>query len=187
MSAAGRFQASGCRGREVEIPRPAGKQGPVILEFKGGLSTTFQVDALRRSTTRKDDGGSVLRVYGSQPHRGLLPAGYNRVKITRVKPKPSTGTGFSRWRLRTVEAAELPVLTDTMSGKHQGFLYFDGHASVSFAWLGDTESGELHFTPAAGGKAESLTRRGDIRGVVTVPGSGFLAVSTWGRWTLERR
>lgn len=129
----------------------------------------------------------MLNVYGSQAHRGLLPAGYNRVKITRVKPKPSTGTGFSGWRLRTVEAAELPVLTDTVSGKHQGLLYFDAHSSVSFAWLGSTESGELHFTPSSGGTAVSLTRRGDIRGVVTIPGSGFLAVSTWGKWTLERR
>ncbi|MER6346499.1 hypothetical protein ACWC10_16360 [Streptomyces sp. NPDC001595] len=66
-------------------------------------------------------------------------------------------------------------------------MYFDAPARVSFAWLGSSEHGELHFTSASGGPARKLARHGDIRGVVAVPGGGFLAVSTWGKWTLERR
>lgn len=187
MPTEGRFRASGWRGREVEIPQPAGTQRPVPLEFKGGLTTSFRVHALRRSTTRKVHGGELLYTYGPGVRRVLLPAGYNRVEVTRDKPKPSSGTGFSRWRLQTVEAAELPVLADTVCGRNEELVYFDSHARVSFAWLGAAEHGELHFTSVSGGEARTLTRHSDIRGVVTIPGSGFLAISTWGKWTLERR
>ncbi|WP_381793899.1 hypothetical protein [Streptomyces niveus] len=159
------------------------------MQFTGGLTTSFEVVAVRRSTTRKEYGGKLLHAHGPGARRVLLPAGYDRVEVTRVKPKPSSGTGFSRWRLRTVEAAELPALadSDTMSGRNEDLVYFDGHARVSYAWLGAAEHGELHFTSASGGTARRLTRQGDIRGEVTVPGSGFLAISTWGRWTLDRR
>lgn len=132
-------------------------------------------------------GGELLYTYGPGVRRVLLPAGYNRVEVTRDKPKPSSGTGFSRWRLQTVEAAELPVLADTVCGRNEELVYFDSHARVSFAWLGAAEHGELHFTSVSGGEARTLTRHSDIRGVVTIPGSGFLAISTWGKWTLERR
>lgn len=187
MSAEGRFRASGWRGREVEIPRAAGRQGPILLEFTGGLTSIFQVDVLRRSATRKDHGGQLLRVYGPRVHRALLPVGYDRVVVTRVRPRSSSGSGVSRWRLRTVEAAELPVLTGTLSGKVAGLVYFDARARVSFVWQGSTEHGELRFTSVAGFRTERLSREGATRGVVTVPGSGFLTVSTLEKWTLERR
>ncbi|GAA3789522.1 hypothetical protein GCM10022206_31850 [Streptomyces chiangmaiensis] len=187
MHAEGQFRASGWRGREVEILRPEGQRGPALLEFKGGLTTSFKVHALYRSTTRKLLGEELLYSYGPRVRRVLLPAQYNRVEIRRVKPSRTSGTGFSRWRLRTLNAADLPRLADTLSGKHETLVYFDGHTRVSFAWLGDTEYGELHFTPEAGGEAEQLTRHDQIRGTVTVPGDGLLAVRRSDKWTLERQ
>ncbi|MDN0194235.1 hypothetical protein [Streptomyces sp. S.PNR 29] len=178
---------SGWRGREVELPRPEGQRGPALLEFKGGLTTSFTVHELYRSATRKVQGRQLLYTYGPRTRRFLLPARYNRVEIRRVKPRPTSGTGFSRWHLRMVEVADLARLADTLAGKHDTLVYFDGPARVSFAWLGDAEYGELHFTREGGGEARQLTRRGDVRGTVVVPGAGFLAVSTFGKWTLERQ
>ncbi|TPQ17859.1 hypothetical protein [Streptomyces sporangiiformans] len=187
MPAEGRFRASGWRGREVEIPRLEGQRGPALLEFKGGLTTSFKVSALYRSATRKIHGDALLYSYGPRARRVLLPARYNRVAIRRVKPSHTSGTGFSRWHLRTLEVADLPKLVDTLAGKHETLVYFDGSARVSFAWLGDTEYGELHFTPEGGGESRELTRRGHIRGTVVIPGEGFLAVRHCDQWTLERR
>lgn len=187
MAARGRFRASGWRGREVEIPRPEGERGPALLEFKGGSTTSFKVHALRRSTTRKSYGEELLYSYGPGSRRVLLPAGYHRVEIRRVKPSHTSGTGFSRWRLRTLEVADLPRLADTLSGKHETLVYFADRARVSFAWLGDTEEGELRFAHEGGGETRALNQRGTIRGVITVPGAGVLAVRTFGKWTLERQ
>ncbi|RNG30426.1 hypothetical protein [Streptomyces botrytidirepellens] len=185
MPAKALFQASGWRGREVEIPRS--ERGPALLEFKGGLTTSFKVLALHRSATRKTYGEELLYSYGPKALRALLPAQYNRVEVQRVKPRPTSGTGFSRWRLRTLEVADLAGLEDVLSGEHETLVYFADRARVSFAWLGDTEHGELHFTPEYGNEARQLSRHGDIRGTVTVPGAGFLAVRTFGKWTLEKR
>ncbi|MGW7080374.1 hypothetical protein ACWGH2_25675 [Streptomyces sp. NPDC054871] len=181
----GSFRKSGWRGREVEIPRREGQRGPTLLEFRGGVTTSFKVRALNRSSTRKAYGEELLYAYGPRTLRVLLPARYNRVEIERVKPRPTSGTGFARWHLRTLDAADLPRLTATVSGKRETLLYVEQRARVSFAWLGDTEYGELHFAPEDGGEAQQLTRTTAIRGTVAVPGGGFLAVRRSEKWTLE--
>ncbi|MFE2291298.1 hypothetical protein [Streptomyces sp. NPDC059452] len=186
MTDKGRFRASGWRGREVGIPDSVRAAGPVVLELKGGLTTSFTVRAMRRSDTHKSYGEQFLGSYGPRARRAMLPGGYNRVEVGRVSPGSNTGSGFARWRLRSLDVSELSVLTDTLSGRNDDVVFFDGPARCSFVWRGRFESGQLRFTSASGGTAREISEQGAIRGEVAVPGKGFLAVSTWGRWTLER-
>lgn len=186
MADEGRFRASGWRGREVGIPSSVRAAGPVVLELKGGLTTRFRLQAMRRSDTYKSYGEEITATYGPRARRAMLTDGYHRVEVQRVSPGKNTGSGFARWKLRTLDVTELSVLADTLSGRNDDVVFFDGHARCSFVWKGRLESGRLRFTPAGGGTARDISAQGAIRGVVVVPGKGFLSVSTWGPWTLKR-
>lgn len=186
MADEGRFRASGWRGREVEIPSSGRVAGPVVLELKGGLTTLFRLRAMRRSSTHKSYGDEITSTYGPRARRAMLPSGYHRVEVHRVSPGKSTGSGFARWKLRTLDVAELSVLKDTLSGRNDDVVFFDGPARCSFVWEGRFEGGRLRFTSVTGGIAREISAEHAIRGVVVVPGKGFLSVSTWGPWTLKR-
>ncbi|MFJ9638547.1 hypothetical protein [Streptomyces sp. NPDC101178] len=186
MADEGRFRASGWRGREVEIPSSLRAAGPVVLEFKGGLTTTFRLRAMRRSSAHKSYGEEITDTPGPRARRAMLPGGYNRVEVSRVSPGNNTGSGFARWKLRTLDVAELSVLKDTLSGRNDDVVFFDGPARCSFVWEGRFESGRLRFTSVTGGTAREISAEHAVRGVVAVPGKGFLCVSTWGPWTLKR-
>ncbi|WP_411079790.1 hypothetical protein [Streptomyces sp. cmx-18-6] len=186
MSDDERFRASGWRGREVRIPRPAGTPGPVVLEFKGGVTTSFQLYAGKRTATYRSYGEQLLRTGGPRARRVLVPSHCNHVGVHRISPGRNVGTGFARWRLRAVDTAELPVLTDTLSGKCEDVVFFDRPARFSFAWDGSLANGRLYFTRADGGEARAVGLEGVFRGVTVVPGGGFLSVSVSEPWTLKR-
>ncbi|MFJ6510545.1 hypothetical protein ACIQMO_09915 [Streptomyces sp. NPDC091406] len=182
----GRFRASGWRGREVALPRAAGAAGPVALEFKGGVTTSFSLHARQRSATYKSYGEHLCRTEGPGRRRVLVPAHCNNVEVSRLSPGRSSGSGFARWRLRVLDTAELSVLTETLSGRNEDVVYFAGSARFSFHWRGSGESGRLHFTRATGGEPRAAGMPGVIRGVTVVPGEGFLSIATSGPWTLKR-
>lgn len=152
---------SGWRDRTVDIPG-AGTGTPVPLEFRGGITSNFELVAIRTRSYRQRVRKPLARIHRRGPSHLVLPADCDAVGVRRIRYREGAG-GFSGWKLRVVEADAVPPLpAEATEVKGTGtFGYFAPKPYYEYAPVLRHDfvdvPGTLTYTPADG--SEQLGRR----------------------------
>lgn len=181
---------SGLRDRTVQIPG-GGRGTPLLLEFRGGFTSGFELVAVRTTSYREHDRLPITRIHHRGPSRVVLPARYDALEIRRVRHRNGAG-GFSGWKLRLLDADALPPLpAEETEGKDADtFGYFSPKPYYEYApllrWEFVDGPGKLVYSPADGGEqvvrdSFPLNRSGALR----LPKHGYVTLSARGKWRVS--
>ena len=181
---------SGLRDRTVGIPG-GGSGTPLLLEFRGGLTSGFELVAVRTTSYRERDQLPIARIRHRGPSRVVLPARYDALAIRRVWRRNGAG-GFGGWKLRLLAADALPPLPveETERKGTDTFGYFTPKPYYEYApllrWEFVDGPGKLVYSPADGGEqvvrdSFPLNRSGALR----LPKHGYVTLSARGKWRVS--
>lgn len=183
---------SGWRDRIVEIPG-AGTGTPQLLEFRGGITSGFDLIAVRKGAYHRRARTSVMMVRRRGPSRFVLPANCDALEIQRKRYRNGAG-GFSGWKLRVIDRDELPLVSKEDAegrgietfGHFADKPYYEYVPALYYDFV--DHPGTLIYTPANGGEQVIRhTSYADQKGVLRLPQHGYITVDTDGRWQVSVR
>ncbi|MFD4862530.1 hypothetical protein [Streptomyces atratus] len=164
---------------------------PIPLEFRGGITSDFDVVAVRKGAYRQRAQAATARIHRRGPSRIVLPADCDAVTIQRIRYHEGAG-GFSAWKLRVLEPDALPPLpsddserkgTDTF-GHFAPKPYYEYAPVLHYDFV--DAPGTLIYTPARGGEqVVRHTSAVDQRGTLRLPQHGYVTLSAHGKWRVS--
>ncbi|MEU2060345.1 hypothetical protein [Streptomyces sp. NPDC013455] len=182
---------SGWRSRTVEIPG-AGDGKPVVLEFRAGLTSSFDLATVRKGSHHQRARDTFVTIGRAGPSHIVLPADCDALAIRRVTVGNEGASGLGRWRLRVVDSDALPRLP---AGAAQGkgtktFGYFDPKPYFEYAPVVHYDfvdsPGTVVYTPANGGKQLiRFTSAVNQKGTLRLPQHGYVTLSDHGKWRVS--
>ncbi|MFJ7417357.1 hypothetical protein ACIQXD_01940 [Streptomyces uncialis] len=150
-----------------------------VLEFRGGLMSTFQVHGLIDTPDQLEHGRELINYcWGTGNARALVPKEYTHV---------ATGQpgGLSpRWKFGFGTGDSLAELSATASGRYPDALRYTGpparvrlevekaHAKVEHSSISGEHRTRLHLSS------------GPFRGTLALPGPGIIEVACLAKWSL---
>ncbi|MFF9160927.1 hypothetical protein ACF081_11795 [Streptomyces longwoodensis] len=184
-------QWSGWRSRTIEIPG-AGAGQPVLLEFRAGFTTSFNLSTVRKGAYRQRAHDTLVTIDRPGPSHIVLPADCNALVISRVRVGNEGASGLGRWKVRIVDSDALPPLpSETVRGKGTrtfGYVspkpYFEYAPVVHYDFI--DSPGTIIYTPANGGKRLiRFTSAVNQTGTLRLPQHGYLTLSEHGKWRIS--
>ncbi|MFF2254604.1 hypothetical protein [Streptomyces sp. NPDC058142] len=125
---------SGWRSRIVEIPG-AGDGNPVLLEFRAGLTTSFNLSTVRKGPYHQRAHDTLVTISRTGRSHIVLPADCDALAVRRITVGNEAASGLCRWKVRIVDSDALPQLpTKTARGKGtRTFGYFSPKPFFEYA------------------------------------------------------
>ncbi|MFE6710635.1 hypothetical protein [Streptomyces sp. NPDC057695] len=182
---------SGWRSRIVHIPG-AGDGKPVLLEFRAGFTTSFELTTGRKNSSRQRAHDTLVTIGRTGPSHIVMPADCDTLAVRRVTVGNEGASGFGRWKVRVVDSDALPQLpTKDARGKGtQTFCYLRAKPYFEYAPVVHYDfidsPGTIVYTPANGGKqlirfTSAVTQKGTLR----LPQHGYVTLSDHGKWRIS--
>ncbi|MGW4825732.1 hypothetical protein ACWEP4_44520 [Streptomyces sp. NPDC004227] len=182
---------SGWRSRIVEIPG-AGDGKPVLLEFRAGFTTSFNLSTVRKGPYHQRAHDTLVTIGRTGPSHIVLPADCDALAIWRIMVGNEAASGLGRWKVRIVDRDALPQLpSNTARGKGtQTFGYFSPKPYFEYAPVVHYDfidsPGTIIYTPANGGKQLiRFTSAVNQKGTLRLPQHGYVTLSEHGKWQIS--
>lgn len=181
---------SGWRDQTIQVPG-GGTGKPLLLEFRGGLTSNFDLVAIRAGSHHQRSQASIAKIHRRGTSHIVLPGNCDALSVQRIRYHEGAG-GFSRWRLRLIDKDALPKLPakDSEGAGTETFGYFHPkpyyeYAPVLHYDFVDTP-GTLIYTPASGAaQVIRHTSAADQKGTLRLPQHGYVTVSANGKWCIS--
>jgi hypothetical protein len=162
------------------------------VEFCAGLTTSFNLSALRKGRYHQRAQDTLVTISRSGPSHIVLPGDCDALAIGRVRVGNEGASGLGRWKLRIVDSDTLPQLPATTArGKGtETFGYFAPKPYFEYAPVVHYDfvdsPGTIIYTPANGGKqlirfTSAVSQKGTLR----LPQHGYVTLSEHGTWRIS--
>lgn len=181
----------GWRSRIVDIPG-AGSGKPVLLEFRGGLTTSFDLSTVRKGSAHQRAHDTLVTIGRRGPSHIVLPADCDALAISRVMVGSDAASGLGRWKLRVVGKEALPPLPfkGAQARGTTTFSYFAPKPYYEYAPVVHYDfldsPGTIIYTPANGGKQViRFTSAANQKGTLRLPQHGYVTLSERGKWQIS--
>ncbi|MER6678664.1 hypothetical protein [Streptomyces sp. NPDC000983] len=175
----------------VEFPG-AGVGKPVVVEFRAGFTSSFDLSTVRRGSYRQRARDRLVTIGRTGRSHIVLPGDCDALAIARVVVGNEGASGVGRWKVRVVDSDALPRLpaTEARGRGTRTFGYFSPKPYFEYAPVVHYDfidsPGTIIYTPAGGGqRLVRLTSAVTQRGTLRLPQHGYVTVSEHGRWHIS--